>query len=497
MPSAHKTPLLIISSLGGLLFALPASAVPAAHVEFAIGNVSAVNGAGVSRPLAKGAEVDAGDTIDTGEGRAQLRFSDGAYISLQPGSQFRIDEYNYAGKADDTERGFFSLIKGGLRTITGLIGRSNRRNYQVRVPVATIGIRGTEYTLRFDGAASGSVGEGTIVVCNGGGCLDVTSGQSYIVSGPDAKPVLSAVRTSLPPPPPSTTTPEFIANDTVTTVVQDGKIIAAPASFPDLVSNDLLFGDQIPTPGGPQLGGPRPRVTTQPVVLALTINQFPAALNIGETTDVRATTADVEGGRLVSWIDPVAINTIGTASVADRGNRGLIAWGRFTNGTIGSGDPSYPTAYANVALTDANSLHYVVAKVTPVANLPTTGTLTFSTIAGATTPTSSAGGFAHLDSALAVAQFNATLVSLGTLNATVNLTLSDGKQVNFNGVGNIPTGSATFGNLARSVTGTGCVSCSGDFYGMFAGPNAQYAGFTYGMDGTTSGSVRGAVVLRR
>jgi hypothetical protein len=32
---------------------------------------------------------------------------------------------------------------------------------------------------------------------------------------------------------------------------------------------------------------------------------------------------------------------------------------------------------------------------------------------------------------------------------------------------------------------------------MLAGPNAQYAGFTYGIDGTTFGDVRGAVVLRR
>src|SRR5689334_3893059 len=183
-----------------------AEAAPAASVEFVSGNAAAINNAGISRALAKGAGIEAGDTIDTGSGRVQLRFSDGAYISLQPGSRFRIDEYNYSGKPDDSERGFFTLVKGGLRTITGLVGRTNRRNYQVRVPVATIGIRGTEYTLHYDGTASGAVGEGEIAVCNTGGCLNVASGQAYTVADANTKPQLSTVRSFLAPPPP----PRFV-----------------------------------------------------------------------------------------------------------------------------------------------------------------------------------------------------------------------------------------------------------------------------------------------
>src|SRR3954454_12122119 len=188
---------LAVCALGTLGFAGAGEAATAALVEFAIGNPSAIDAAGSSRALAKGAAVQAGDTIDTGTGRVQLRFSDGAYVSLQPGSQFRIDEYNYSGKNDETERGFFSLIKGGLRTITGLVGRTNRRNYQVRVPVATIGIRGTEYTLMFDGAAVGSVGEGEIAVCNSGGCLNVGSGQAYVVADANTKPEITSTQSFL------------------------------------------------------------------------------------------------------------------------------------------------------------------------------------------------------------------------------------------------------------------------------------------------------------
>ena len=148
-------------------------AAPAAQVDFAVGDVTAVGPNGQSRTLGKGAQIEQGDTVNTNAGRAQLRFTDGAYVSLQPQTQFRIDQYRYEGKSDGNEKGFFSLLKGGLRTITGLVGRSNKRNYQVSTSVATIGIRGTEYTIQYGQSVTGTVGEGEINVCNGAGCLSV------------------------------------------------------------------------------------------------------------------------------------------------------------------------------------------------------------------------------------------------------------------------------------------------------------------------------------
>jgi hypothetical protein len=199
-----------------LLALIPAFAVaaPAAHVEFATGNVSATSATGQTRLLAKGYEIESGETINTHEGRVQLRFTDGAFVSLQPQTLYRIDEYRYDGKNDGSERGFFSLLKGGLRTITGLVGRTHKRNYQVNTTVATIGIRGTEYTLSFNGALSGSVGEGEIQVCNGGGCLPVTSGASFTVASDQVKPTMTDKKTQLPPAPPSTyTLPSYVSGD--------------------------------------------------------------------------------------------------------------------------------------------------------------------------------------------------------------------------------------------------------------------------------------------
>ena len=44
-------------------------------------------------------------------------------------------------------RAFFSLLKGGFRSISGLIGKLNHDEYRVSTPVATIGIRGTDYLV--------------------------------------------------------------------------------------------------------------------------------------------------------------------------------------------------------------------------------------------------------------------------------------------------------------------------------------------------------------
>ncbi len=177
-------------------------AAPAARMEFVVGDVQIVAPGGQARPGRKGAEVGSGETVNTNRGRAQLRFSDGAYVSLQPQSEFRIDDYRFEGKADGSERGFFSLLKGGLRTVTGLVGRTHRGNYQVTTAVATIGIRGTEYTIAYTHSITGWIGEGGVNVCNSTGCTPFTSGESFFVPNGDTAPQLSAKKTDLPPPQP-------------------------------------------------------------------------------------------------------------------------------------------------------------------------------------------------------------------------------------------------------------------------------------------------------
>jgi hypothetical protein len=160
--------------------AFPVTSLAAAgKVEFAIGGATAIGRDGASRTLTKGVDINSGDTIKTTDGRVQVRFSDGGYMSLQPNTEFIVENYAYDGKQDGTERGFFRLVEGGLRAITGIVGRNNRPAYRVATPVATIGIRGSEFLAEHrENRLRTRVIGGSIYIENEFGNLILFKGQS-------------------------------------------------------------------------------------------------------------------------------------------------------------------------------------------------------------------------------------------------------------------------------------------------------------------------------
>lgn len=195
------------SPFQAMLLAMALAAYPAAgycaaagHADFVIGEVTAVAPDGAKRPLAKGAVINSGDAINTAAGaRVQIRFSDGGFVSLLPNTQFRVDEYLYDNKTDGKEKGFFSLLKGGMRAVTGLIGKINRNTYQVATAAATIGIRGTGYNATLNDGLLVNVGEGAISLTNNAGTLVVMSGSSAFVADFNTPPVLTAQAPFTPP----------------------------------------------------------------------------------------------------------------------------------------------------------------------------------------------------------------------------------------------------------------------------------------------------------
>jgi len=125
--------------------ALPARAEPAGKVLTADGDVLVLRGSQILR-LSRGAAVESGDQIHTGtDGKVLIVFTDSGLVWIRANSDFVVDEYAYA--QGGREAAFFSLLKGGARSVTGLIGRRTRSNFRLRVPVATIGIRGTDFSV--------------------------------------------------------------------------------------------------------------------------------------------------------------------------------------------------------------------------------------------------------------------------------------------------------------------------------------------------------------
>src|SRR6266513_837719 len=153
--------LLVLLSAPGLALA------QAGRFLLAVGDVLVARGQAEIR-AATGTLVQSGDTIHVGPAsNAQIRLADESIVGLRPGTIFRLDEFAYSGQGDGNERSLFTLLKGGFRTVTGAIGRlHSREHYAVRTPTATIGIRGTHYTVVHcdndcGGAQRGSISNGT------------------------------------------------------------------------------------------------------------------------------------------------------------------------------------------------------------------------------------------------------------------------------------------------------------------------------------------------
>jgi hypothetical protein len=74
---------------------------------------------------------------------------DDSLFLLPSGSSLHVDDYvqpaNKAGGG--AGRSFFSLLKGAMRSVTGLIAKSDPQSYRVATPVATMGVRGTDFKL--------------------------------------------------------------------------------------------------------------------------------------------------------------------------------------------------------------------------------------------------------------------------------------------------------------------------------------------------------------
>jgi len=169
----------------------------AGEVVSVAGRAAAATLDGDIRNLGRGSAVNSGDTVVTSSNSyVRMKFIDGAAVILRPNSRFHIEQYKLATKPAES-RSFFSLVKGGFRAVTGLIGQRNRRSYRVRTAVATIGIRGTDYSMRTCQGDCGNnpdgdyyqVHDGGILVTTDAGELEYQSGDFGFVDSAGSNPV--------------------------------------------------------------------------------------------------------------------------------------------------------------------------------------------------------------------------------------------------------------------------------------------------------------------
>lgn len=145
----------------------------------------------MTQAVGRGAALKNDTTISTGEkSRAVLKFNDGQIIALQANTSFKILDYRYNTKEIEKSNLFFYLLKGGLRAITGLIGRTRPATFRLETRDATIGIRGTDFMVALDDQLYLQVTSGSINMGNAAGTAVLDTGQTAAVASANTLPIL-------------------------------------------------------------------------------------------------------------------------------------------------------------------------------------------------------------------------------------------------------------------------------------------------------------------
>jgi len=446
-------------------FPAPSFAAGSAGVaQFIAGEVNVLHPNGRTEALAKGKPLESGESILTGNGgRAQVRFSDGGLVSLQPNTEFKIA--NYVDEADPKQDRFLvDLLRGSMRAITGLIGKRNRENYKVTTTTATIGIRGSGFSVGYN--PDGSLGITTeldaIEVCNAGGCVGLTAGESVRVINSSEAPVRTNVRANVPTPPPAQDA-VVVGNQTTS----DGKaaIVATVTTPVKQVFTDLAaavaFTDSA---GNPLVESYYPEAGT--AVLTSFLSGKPIDFDSLDSRNV-----------LTQFRSTPGLTTMEKGALGVPSDPDFVGWGSWVTGQrIVAGSSSA-----------IESVHFVMGRPTPLAQMPADNMQGTYQLAGGTAISSTLGA-GQLVSGSLVANFGA--YSPGQGYGSLDLTTRFG-------------GSDYSISTSIDINNSKITNTSGtNVTGFFTGNNASRAALVYSAPsvtgaGISASQVSGAAVFQQ
>ena len=194
----------------GLVFVLCGVSAWAQNVGSVVqlnGTLSAQRADSGTRILSLKSAVILGDTLTTQkDSYAQINFTDGSAATLRPNTTMKIEQYQFDRNKPQEDSMAMRLLKGGLRTVTGLIGkRGNQDAYKIQTSTATIGIRGSSGdTLECMQGCEGVTGKsgglapgvyhithtGIYIMVTKGGSILIAAGEIGFANDPDKPPVL-------------------------------------------------------------------------------------------------------------------------------------------------------------------------------------------------------------------------------------------------------------------------------------------------------------------
>ncbi len=505
-PSLRKLSLACFMACGFGASAFSMDALAASgKFTFVTGNVLVESG-NRSVMATRGMEVNTGDKIIAGaDGMAQLSMIDNAKLSLRSNSQLVIERYQK--NAGDTEGAVLSLLRGTLRTFTGLLTSANRDKFQMKTRVATVGIRGSGNILTHDEDPDGRNPVTINHTIEGSHVVTSLSGKfAPFITFPN-----DTIRIENGKAPEKIPTPAQILG---VANIMVGK--AGQGDVPLLEGGDPASGSNGPgtgVVGSSNIGGG----TTVSTNIFSTDTNAPAdpstlrdivVSGAGTTYSGQAVssnlTLDSNGNGLRSFRSVPAAGgtsasivggTLADAQTIDLGGGSSITLGRWVS-------PTAATA-AGIGSIAGGSTHFIYGNSGYPAYLSEvlTGTVVYTQV-GATTPTNQAGATGSISSTLLSVNFTQRL-----LNATIALALGGNNYTlqatnvpfAYNSFFAFTGGGLTVTNTTNNQNSNNNPNIYGQLEGNFVGGSLNGAILGYGFfDGsiTTAQSVNGVVAFR-
>lgn len=475
-----------------VLILAPAMAQAAAgRVLMAAGDAVAVRD-GKEVKLAAGAAINDRDVLRTGTGsNLQVRMTDESVVALKERTTLSIDQYRFNGQQDGSERAFYRLLKGGFRTISGLIGKTNRANYEVRTSVATIGIRGTAYSLALCEAGScinangtaakdglyGAVTEGKVAANNTKGAFEFIAGEAFFAPRPDA-----GVEKLLVPPAfladrlegqkrganqPQTAKEDAAKTDAATATTSTGtkNEEAGAITTGTTVSTTAIVPN--PTPGSAvqtattenknAAGAPEVLPPRDGFVVAFPYPTGGTDFYFGGEAEGTYDGA----GNLIAFTSTQGVSgSVAGGTITNRGSMTdgstVVTWGRWSGGAVTGSDGQTLTGFPLLFAT-ANNVNTGVQQA-----LPTSGVVSYTPVGGPGAVAYS-GGQAYTGSvtnALLTIDFGAQQATFG---ATIDFLSSMGKKFDVTATLG-PNAGGGLGDYFGNYSSVNCVGCAGGTY---------------------------------
>lgn len=101
-------------------------------------------------PSAKDSGVEMNDAVVTANSKVSITFQDNSIVKITEQSKLVIDSFVYDPAKGDAGKVGLKMALGTAKFASGQIAKANPQNVSIETPTATVGVRGTDFSMTVD-----------------------------------------------------------------------------------------------------------------------------------------------------------------------------------------------------------------------------------------------------------------------------------------------------------------------------------------------------------